>query len=801
MSFLVQDLRHAIRRIVRAPGLVAVAVLSLGLGIGATSTVFSLIDAIVLRPWPIRDPASLLSLSTRTTGSRSEGFSYPEYLDLSAQTTAFAGLAADDQRGALLATNDETELLFVNVVSENYFSVLGIRAELGRTDFAPSSAGTVVISHDLWQRKFGSDPEIIGKTIRLTRTDVTVLGVTPPHFRGLEAYLACEVWIPRDTWAAMGNGREFLDRDTRRYRVIGRLADDLSLDRAQSQLDVVGSRLAAEYPATNRSTSYVVVTESSDRVARLKGLLVLSACIVTLVLVICCANVAGLLIVQAETRRREMAVRLSLGADRRRLFRQLLSESLLLAALGAALGLMLTAWLIRLLPAMLPPGPFSLDVRVETRVVVVTVVASLLATILAGLLPARGAARTDVHPVLKGAEPGLRYGRRRVSLRDALVVGQVMLSFVLLATAAILLRSFLATLSIDPGFNPGTPTLLVEIAPGFIQGAERRLAVHDDIQARLATLPGVTGVSYARRFHLSGSGGGATATVTVPGVPAPTGGETWAVKFNLIGPGYLRTVGTSLVRGRDFGPADRSDGQPVMLISETMAERFWPGADPIGRSLRVNDTDRFVVGIVRDAKIIRLHETAEPYFYVPYGQMSSGETTLIVQAADPVRLMPAVRRVIREAAPDLPIVGMLTLHDQMEAAVYDQKMPATLAGGLGALGMFLAAVGLYGAVAYTVSRRVRDIGIRIALGARPRSILGMVVGHGMRLAGVGVILGGGLALAVGRLLAGQVVGVDPANVLPFAGTASVVGAVTLAACYVPARRAARVDPIQALRSE
>jgi putative ABC transport system permease protein len=802
MSSFLQDLHHAIRRVRRAPGMVVVAVLSLGLGIGATSSVFSLVDAIVLRPWPIRDPSSLLRVFTYQPGSNDRDFSYPDFLDVREQASAFSGLAAYDRRGGLLRTESGTEEVFVNVVSENYFSVLGVRAELGRTDFADPSGREVVISHDLWQRRFGSDPEIIGRTIRLSRADVTVAGVAPRHFRGLDATLACAVWIPRATWSSMGSAREFLDRSSHHYLVIGRLSGDATLQSAASQLGVVGARLAAAYPETNTATVYAAVNEEQDRLGRLETLLVLTFCIASLVLLICCANVAGLLIVQAEARRREMALRLSLGASRGRLFRMLVGESVLLGLLGAAVGLLLTAWLIHLLPGLMPPGPFDIDARIEMRVVFVTLAASLAATFVAGFAPSRGASRTDVYPVLKGADTAVSRRRFRLSLRDVLVVGQVTLSFVLLAIAAVLLRGFIDALRIDPGFDTSRRLVLVELAPGFLPGPERRLTVHDDLAARLASVPNVRRVSYARRFLLSGSGGGASVKIVVPGTMAPTGGDTWNVKFNGIGPGYLAAVGTRLLRGRDLAATDRADAQPVMLISEAMARQFWPTDDPLGRSLNVNGTDRFIVGIVQDAAINSLKEPPEPYVYLPYAQAPSGDSTLIVETAgDPAAMMPVVRQTIARTEPDLPIVAVLTLRDQMATAVYDQKMPAALAGALGALGMFLAAVGLYGAVAYTVSRRAHDIGLRMALGATRARVLAMVIGHGMRLVGIGMVAGAGLALTVTGLLGREVVGIGGLDALSLGGPALTVAIVTFLACFLPARRAARMSPLGALRAE
>jgi len=803
MGALFQDLRYAVRRMIRTPGLVAAAVLSLALGIGANSTVFSIVDGMVLRPWPIPDPDGLMKLFSRTQGDRGNEFSFPEYLDLRQQAASFSGLAAYSRHGAILRVADESELLFANVISENYFSVLGVRPELGRTVFSDSSEPAVVISYSLWQRRFGGDPAIVGKKIQLTYTDMAVVGVAPRDFRGLEKFLSCEVWIPTMTWAALGADQGLRRRDFREYELIGRLKPGARLELAQAELHTIASRLAQAYPASNLRTSYTAFNEAKARIGNLAVFVVLLMCTVGIVLVICCANVAGLLIAQAETRRQEMAIRLSLGAGRLRVFRQLLTESLVLALLGAALGLLLTAWLVRLFPALLPPGPFSLDIRVDSRVLGFTLLASLLATLVFGLIPARQATKTDVSPVLKGVETQLRQGRWPFSLRDVLVVGQVTLSFVLLATAALLLRSFLFTLSIDPGFDPGRNLLLVRIGPGFLAGGpEKRVAVQEELVERFQSLPGVKRASYARRFHLSGSGGGATLKVLIPGQIAPTGQETWDIKYNTIGPGYLQTVGTPLLRGRDFTRGDHLNSQKVMLISETMARQFWPNEDPVGKSLRVGTADREIAGIVKDSKINGLRESPEPYIYLPYAQAPGGETTLVVETSvDPRSLVAAVRQEIRRTDANLPILDAFTLKDQMSNAVYEQKMPATLAGSLGLLGMFLAAVGLYGVVSYAVNRRTHEIGIRMSLGAQRSDIVKMVLLQGMRLVGTGTALGILAAFWVTQSLARYVYGVSPHDLVSLAGSALVVVVVTLVACYLPARRAARVDPMVALRFE
>jgi putative ABC transport system permease protein len=802
MEAFLQDLRYAVRRIARSPGLVAVAVLSLALGIGAKSTMFSIADGILLRPLPIEDPAGLIAVWSKTQGSRGNKFSYPEYLDLREQAQSFSGLAAYDRRGGLLQVGGETELLHANPISENYFSVLGVRPALGRAAFTDPSEPAVVISYNLWQRRFGGDPNIVGRKVVLSRTDVVVVGVAPRNFRGLERHLAIDVWIPMPTWAAMGGAQELRDRSSRHLQIVGRLKSSASLPLARAELDTVASRLAAAYPASNLKTTYLAQQEARPALGNIiLGSLLLAP--VGLVLLICCANVAGLLIAQAETRRQEMAVRLSLGASRWRIFRLLLTESLLLSLLGGALGLLLAAWLIRLFPALLPAGPISFDVRMDSRVLVFTLFASVLATLIFGLVPARQATKTDVSPVLKGVETNIRQGRWRFSLRDVLVVGQVTFSFVLLATAALLLRSLLFMLNMDAGFDSGKQMLIVRIVPAFLEvGPEKNLALHEEMVERFRSLPGVKRASYSRRFALSGSGGGATREVVIPGYVAPSGKETWDIKYNAIAPGYLQTVGTSLLRGRDFHRGDHAASQPVMLISDAMARQFWPNEDPVGKSLRVTATDRQIVGIVKDIKINRLQESNEPYIYLPFAQAPSGETTLVIETTgDPRTLVSAVRQEIRRTGPNLPVLDIITLRDQMDAAVYDQKMPAELAGGLGLLGMFLAAVGLYGVVSYAVNRRAHEIGIRMALGAQRADIAAMVLRQGMRLVAVGTVLGALATLGAGRLLGGLIYGVSPHDPLSLAASVLVVVAITLVACYLPARRAARVDPMVALRFE
>jgi putative ABC transport system permease protein len=527
--------------------------------------------------------------------------------------------------------------------------------------------------------------------------------------------------------------------------------------------------------------------------------------IVGLVLLIACVNVANLLIAEAESRRREISIRLSLGAGGFRLLRQFLTEGLILALLGTALGLFLTSWLITVVPSLMPPGmvPVSPDIRLDGRVLTVTVAFSLLTTLFIGISPALGAWKQDLVSNLKGEEGSSRGGRRRFTLRQTLVIGQIALSVVLLVAAGLLLRSFVHSRESSLGFDTKKNMLLTVLVPApSAREADRVRRLYEELTERMESLPGVIQASYARRAPLSSSGGGATRKVSIPGADTAPGEEQIAIKYNQVASDYFQLMGTRILRGRNFDSRDHATSVRVALINETMAERYWPGDDPTGSILRVSDEECRVIGVIEDTVVNQIHEAPEPFLYFPFEQMPSGETTLLIETAgEPEAVARLARNELTAMDSQVWILSFMTLSEHMQHALYEDRMPATIGGSLGILGIFLAAVGLYGVVSFAALRRTHEMGIRMAIGAERGSIKRLVVGQGLKLALVGVPLGLVVAFSVTRLMSSFLHGVTAADPTTFIASSLFVVAVALAASYIPARRASKVDPITALRYE
>ncbi len=798
-----QDVRYGARQLRRNPGFTIVAVLTLALGIGANTAMFSIVDGAFLKPLPVADANQYVDIWTRDSHGVSSGVSYPDFVDLQAQCTSLAGAVAVDRQTRFVNSEDESSLVAVDIVSLNYFDVIGVKPLLGRT-FDSRSVGSaasepnVVISYTLWKSRLGGDPSIVGKTIRLSNQPVTVLGVGPARFRGLERFVPTDIWLPINAF----DPESMKPRAGRYYEVLGRLKTGVPQERIQAELDTIGRRLAQAYPATNKAMTFVgQPAPIGDRGFITVAVFLMS--LVGLVLLISCANVAGLLLARAETRSREIALRLALGASRRRLIRQMLTEGLLLSLAGGSLGLLLAARLIAIEPRLLPPAPIQIgpDLQIDARVLLVTLAVSLLATLIFALVPAFRASNVDLMGALK-EEAGLGRDARRMTARNIVVVGQVMLAVLMLSVAGLFLRGLMSMLRVPLGFNPHKNLLVVPMGL-TVEGAEQRKNTIQDVLERVRALPGVVRATNAMRLPLSGSGGGMEMRVSIPGIDLPEGQQTVAVKYNAVGPDYFQTVGTHVLKGRYFTSADNAQGPKVVLISQTMARRFWPNQDPIGHSLRIDKNDYQIVGIVEDVKIVHIQEPPQPYMYLPSAQADRGEE-LIVETAGPPRLwIPAVKREIRAVDKAAVIVWIQTGEStfRSEDSVYIQRMATGMVGSLSLLGIFLASVGLYGVVAYVVNRRTREIGIRLALGAGRKQILGLVLRQGLRLILIGAFFGLVLAMAAGRLIAGMLYGVSPADPMALFGSMLLASGIALLACYIPARRATRVDPMVALRYE
>ena len=795
------DVRYGLRMLAKNRGFTAVAVLTLALGIGATTAMFSIVDGAFLKPLPVSDPGQFVSIWMQAAQGANSEVSFPDYLDLRAQCSSLSGVVAYDRESRFVNSMDESSLILVDAVSLNYFDVLGIKPLLGRT-FPPEAQGsallgpTVVISYTLWKNRLGGDPGIVGKTIRLNNHSTTVLGVTRERFRGLNRFVPTDAWLPVDA-------SELKRRDSRDYELVGRPRPGVTTQQIGAELDAIGHRLAQAYPATNKATTFRLEAESE----RQRGFLLVSLflmLVVGLVLLISCANVAGLLLARAETRRREVAVRLALGSSRGRLIRQFLTEGLMLSLAGAALGLLLAAWLIAIEPSLLPPAPIQIgpDLRIDGRVMLFTLVVSLLATLIFGVAPALRASKADLTGALKGEEASLGRGSKRMAARNILVVGQVALSVLMLAAAGLFLKSLMSTLRVPLGFNPHRNLLVVPV--GTMEGSEeQRRTLLPRVLERVQGLPGIVHATCAMRIPLSGSGGGAELRVSIPGIELPEGQESVAVKFNAVGPDYFQTVGTRILRGRHFSSSDSANAPKVVLISETMAHRFWPNQDPVGHSLRIEKKDYEIIGVVENVKIIHIHEAPEPYMYFPFAQTSYGGELIVETAGDPRRWIPAVKREIRAVDKNALVVWVQTGANviRSEEDVYVQRAATGLVGSLSLLGMFLASVGLYGVVAYIAKLRTHEIGIRVALGAGRKDILGLVLRQGLKLVVMGALIGLGVAFATTRFMSSLLYGVSPADPTALLGSALLAGVVALVACYIPARRATMVHPMMALRHE
>ncbi|HEX7049885.1 MAG TPA: ABC transporter permease [Longimicrobiales bacterium] len=824
MTTLMNDLRYTLRGLARNPGFAVVAVLTLGLGIGANSAIFSVVNAVLLRPPPqVREPERLVQLYTSDySGPLYGASSYPDYEAFRDGADAFSGLAAYGFRPVQLAIGDRAELTAGELVSGNYFSVLGVTPAVGRLilpsdDDVPGRAPVAVISYTVWQRSFGLNPDVVGRTVRLNGQPYTIIGVAPPGFAGSTRPLAAGVWVPMamaDRLTGQSGDDSLLEeRGSRWLGVIGRLADGATLERAQAQVTTLAAGLHARYPgawtdvreATRRVT---LLPEPETRVppaarGAVLGFVGMLMGVVGLVLLIACANVANLLLARATQRRREIAIRLAVGAGRGRLVRQLLTESLVLALLGGGAGLLIALWLTDLLTGFQPPLPLpiALDVGLDGRVVSFALAVSVLTGIIFGLVPALEASRPELVPALKDESGAARVGGRRPWLRSALVVGQVAVSLVLLIGAGLFVRSLRNAAAVDLGFDPEgvlLATLMLDLE-GYTP-AEGRV-FYTRLLERVEALPGVESAAVAEVVPLM-IGNQQRRSVSIEGYePAP--GEDMEFDFNGVSAGYFELMRMPLARGRGFTAEDREGAPLVVVVNETFARRFWPGEDPIGKRLSYRrDAFAEVVGVVRDAPVRSRAEPQRAQFFIPHAQDYRGNMMLHVRTAgDPAALAPAVRGAVRELDADLALLNVTTLEQAVGGSLLPQRAAAALLGGFGSLAVLLAMIGLYGVMAYAVASRTREVGIRMALGARGPDVVRMIVGRGMGLVALGLGLGLLAAVAVTRLASQFLFDVSATDPASFTAAAVALAAVALVAAYLPARRAARVDPIVALRNE
>ena len=816
MENMVNDLRYGIRSLLKRPSFTIVAVLTLALGIGINTTVFSLANSVFLRQLPVASPHNLVWLFSDNDNPSS----YPEYLEYRNQSDLFDGVLASEWMALNLGSEGHALRVEGAVVSANYFDVLGVTPKLGRTfssEEDKTQSPVAVISESLWQQQFGADQNVIGKLLVLNGHPFTVIGVAPREFVGTEEAFPREIWIPLLMKGVLrpgpqpANNDPLNDRSSRSFDVMARLKEGVTLNQAQTAMNVVASRLAQNYPETNANFRIALSAAGNGRPifrSLLKPVTQILLAVVGLVLLIACANVGNLLLSRAVGRRKELAIRLTLGATRMRLIRQLLMESILLGCAGGMAGLILNFWLINSLAALKPPVPLPLNIEFHTdwRVLIFTLLISVLAGIVFGLIPAIQSSKQTLVPALKDQAGQLGDHRGFFSLRNALVIGQVSLSIVVLIGAGLFLRSLNHARAIDPGFDANR--VLTLSFHTNAQGYDERKAqqFYQQLTERIQTLPGVDNVSIAQSAPLSFFYAPAFgAPMFVEGHEPPPGTNPSIAGMNTVGPNFFKTINVSLLTGRDFNNQDQEGTPRVAIVNETLVHNFFPDGNALGQRLRVlgrRPASYEIVGIVKDSKYRSLGEAPTPYIFVPYSQSPQPSMAVHVHTnGNPKQLIAAIRREVQTLDPNLPAFNVTTLADNIEISLFPARLGAVLLGVFGALALLIASIGIYGVMSFGVSERTREMGIRMALGAQRGDVLRMVILQGMKVAAIGVAIGTGLALVSTRVVSSYLYDVSRTDPLTFVGITLTLIGVAFLACYLPARRATKVDPLEALRYE
>jgi predicted permease len=819
MDTLWLDLRYALRSLARSPGFAAVAALTLALGIGANTAIFSVVYSVLLRPLAYSEPEELVSIRAGFAGSGLKDIpsSQPEYQDYRREVTALEDIAAVYPININFTGLGEPQRIQAAVVSDNYFRLLGVKPALGR-DFTPEDDGgrigyVAIISHELWRQRFGGDPGIIGQTVRLDDDPMTVIGVMPRGFRHvLESGASpMEVWAP----IALDNPDTtfFNVRGARVYDLIGRLKTGETLDEARAELAVLSARLKQRYPQNypaGQGWQPVMAPLVEEAVGDVRPALLILLGAVGFVLLIGCANVANLMLARATAREREIAVRTALGGSRRRLVRQLLTESVVLSAIGGTLGLLLAGWgaaaLGRVAVQYLPRAG---EIELSLPVLGFTAFLILLTGIGFGLIPAIQASRPDLQGVLKDAARGGSAGAPRTRMRAALVVAEVAIALMLLAGAGLLLRSFQRLMAVEHGFDPDRLLTLQVWLPvpndnakgRFFTHAQRR-SFYERALASVQRVPGVRDAALTSRLPLRGRN---NTTFAIEGRPVPPDEPAPSAEFRLISSNYFAAMGIPILAGDGLPELQDSMSNGTVVVNQTFARKYWPGEDPIGRRIRFGGPNGpwvSVGGVVGDVRQIGLGEPPREEVYISYRANSSQEMSMVVRTAeDPERLSAAVTNAIREVDPEQPVFGLMSMERLIDNASAERRVSLLLLLLFAGIALLLSALGIYGVMAYTTNQRRHEIGIRMALGAKGADVLRLVVGQGMRLVAAGLAIGLVGAWLLSRFLATQLYGVTRQDPLTYLSVAALLGIVALTASWLPARSATRVDPMLSLRSE
>jgi predicted permease len=816
---MAHDFRYALRLLVKSPAFSSIAVLSLALGIGANTAIFSLVNVVLLRPIPVREPDRLASVFM--TDQRNPGnlpLSHLNYKDLRDQNDVFTDMAAFTFTQVNWSTGRESEQIPLQVVSGNYFAVLGAQPALGR-GFLPEEdvkpTPVVVLSHGFWERSFGKDPAVIGRTMTLNRTPFTIIGVAPETFAGTLLGGGPSAWVPMAIHdVVQTNFAWYEERRGLFLFAFGRLKPGVPVEQAAANLKGIFAQLEAAYPVDNKGRSAGAVPLLDARLnpngqagAPVVWISMVLMTVVGIVLLIACANIANLLLARASRRRKEIAVRLALGAERIRLVRQLLTESLVLSSIGALLGLALAYWMLdALLAADLQlPLPVDDELSIDGRVLAFTALLAVLTGLLFGLAPAMQASRPDVVPALKNetvpAGANTRGWRGVFTLRQALVVSQVALSLISLIAAGLFLRSLREAQRTETGFETrGVLVMNVDLGrEGYTP--DRGQLFFEQVVDRMSGLPGVRRAAVASNAPL---GGGILRSVFPEGADTTTQ-DRILVQVNSVTEGYLETLGVPLLRGRDFMRTDTAGTPLVVIVNETMAQRFWPGEEAIGKRFKFFGDEQYttVIGVAKNSKYNGVAEDPIPFIYQPLRQnYAPGATVHIRAEASAAGLAPAVRAAVLEVDPTLSVFNIRTLEEQVSQSLAPLRVNVVMLATFGVLALLLASIGLYGVASYAVTQRTREIGVRMALGAPPSSVLRLVLGRGMGLVGAGLAVGVVAAyFGMSQIPADLLLNVSARDPLTYAGTAGLLAAVALLANYLPALRATRIDPLLALRSE
>jgi putative ABC transport system permease protein len=818
MESLWQDLRFSARMLQKKPAFTAVALVTLALGIGANTAIFSVVNALLLRPPPFKDPERLVYVweTNPKTGLDSGIVSPADFADWREQNRVFEHISSWRTWFYRLSGGGEPEQVWGVRSSASFFEMLAVEPLLGRTflpeEEQPGRDQVVLISHGLWERRFGADPRLVGQTITINDRPFTVIGILPRDFNLFASRRAYDIWMPFDFT------RGQLRRDDYSLIVFARLKADISREQAQVEMSAIAERLGRQYPATNENRGARVITVHENQILGLRPVLLILVAAVGFVLLIACANVANLLLARAATRQKEVALRMALGASRGRLIRQLLTESLLLASLGGVLGLLLASWGVGLLRTILPVGvdeiPRADWIGIDRTVMGFTLLISVLTGIVFGLAPALQVSRTDFNETLKDGGRSSVGGAHGRKLRDTLVVAEIALATVLLLGAGLMIRSFGKLIAVEPGFDPeNVLTMQVWLPESKYSDGNTIATFYQQALERIREVPGVKAAS-AIDF-LPFSGWGDLTGFAIEGRMIASPGQESVAKYLVIDSDYFRVMGVPLLKGRAFDEQDRDEAHGVAIINEAMARRYWPDEDPLGKRIRPNFPETktpwrpkvsnawlTVVGVARNVKEDGPVDETLPEFYLPCLQNPSALMRLVVRTnGEPMSFVSAIRQEVLAVDKDQPATGIKSMKQLVSESVFRPRLNTLLLSVFATVALILAIVGVYGVISYSVTQRTREMGIRLALGAQTRDMLTLVVGQGMKLSLAGVGIGVAGAFALTRVMRVLLFGVSASDPLTYGVVALLLAAMSLLACYVPARRAARVDPTVALRYE